>query len=173
MRLTTKGRYAVSAMLDLSLQPQEAPVRLRDISVRMGISCNYLEQLFARLRRAGLVQAFRGPGGGYLLARTPHNISVAEVIDAVNEGMDATRCGGRRNCNGSSPCLTHDLWESLSKAIASFLRGISLEQLKSGRRLLPAAGGVAPVALYRQELSSAISQSVPPDSGDSDQRAPL
>ncbi len=154
MRLTTKGRYAVGSMLDLSLHQEEGPVRLRDISTRLDISCNYLEQLFGRLRRAGLVESSRGPGGGYLLARAPREISVADVIDAVHEGTDATRCGGRRNCMGSSPCLTHNLWEGLSKVINAFLGSVSLAQLCAGHWGRPAAGGSVPVALYRRGKGS-------------------
>lgn len=129
MRLTTRGRYAVTAMLDLALHYERGPVSLAEIAERQGISQSYLEQLFARLRRNGLVDGLRGPGGGYKLGRPGSAISVADVIDAVNETVDATRCGGRRNCQGEQRCLTHDLWENLSNQIRDFLGSVSLDQL--------------------------------------------
>ena len=129
MRLTTRGRYAVTAMLDLALHYDRGPVSLAEIAERQGISQSYLEQLFARLRRNGLVDGMRGPGGGYKLGRPGSAISVADVIDAVNEPVDATRCGGRRNCQGEQRCLTHDLWENLSNQIRDFLSSVSLDQL--------------------------------------------
>jgi Rrf2 family transcriptional regulator, iron-sulfur cluster assembly transcription factor len=129
MKLTTKGRYAVTAMLDLALRHDKGAVTLADIARRQGISLSYLEQLFAKLRRNGLVDSTRGPGGGYNLARHPSQISVAEVIVAINENIDATRCGGERNCQGAEPCLTHQLWEDLSEQIYRFLRGITLADL--------------------------------------------
>ena len=129
MRLTTKGRYAVTAMLDLALHHAQGPINLADISHRQGISLSYLEQLFARLRRQGLVASARGPGGGYLLGREAEQISVAQVINAVDESVDATRCGGQENCQGQERCLTHDLWDELSHQITRFLDGISLGDL--------------------------------------------
>ncbi len=129
MRLTTKGRYAVTAMLDLALNAQEGPVSLADISGRQEISLSYLEQLFARLRRNELVNSVRGPGGGYLLAREPEAICVAAVIDAVNESVDATRCGGKGDCLQGGECLTHNLWCDLSDQIHQFLSSISLADL--------------------------------------------
>ena len=129
MRLTTKGRYAVTAMLDLALHAQNAPVSLADISERQGISLSYLEQLFAKLRRNQLVTSVRGPGGGYQLARDMGDIDVAQVIDAVNESVDATRCQGEGTCQEGEPCLTHDLWHSLSDRIHEFLSGITLADL--------------------------------------------
>ncbi|MBE0487610.1 MAG: Fe-S cluster assembly transcriptional regulator IscR [Halomonas sp.] len=129
MRLTTKGRYAVTAMLDLAMHGQSGPICLADISKRQEISLSYLEQLFARLRRAELVESVRGPGGGYLLARAPETISVARVIDAVDESVDATRCGGLSDCQQGDTCLTHHLWCELSKQIHGFLEGITLGQL--------------------------------------------
>ena len=133
MRLTTRGRYAVTAMLDLALHYDRGPVSLAEIAERHGISQSYLEQLFARLRRNGLVDGLRGPGGGYKLGRPGNMISVADVIDAVNETVDATRCGGQRNCRGEEPCLTHDLWEALSTQIRDFLGNVDLEQLARKR----------------------------------------
>ena len=133
MKLTTKGRYAVTAMLDLALHDRQVPVNLADISARQDISLSYLEQLFARLRKNGLVESARGPGGGYMLARPASGISIADVIAAVDETVDATRCGGRMNCQGDDRCLTHDLWEELSTQITTFLSGISLADLVNRR----------------------------------------
>ena len=121
MRLTTKGRYAVTAMLDLALHSGQGPVALADISDRQGISLSYLEQLFSRLRRNELVSSVRGPGGGYLLSRECAEIFVAEVIDAVNESVDATRCKGNGDCQQGVTCLTHHLWRDLSRQIHTFL----------------------------------------------------
>ena len=129
MRLTTRGRYAVTAMLDLALHYQSGPVALAEIAARQGISQSYLEQLFARLRKGGLVDGTRGPGGGYRLRRASETISVADVIDAVDESVDATRCGGERNCQGEHRCLTHDLWEDLNTQIRGFLDNVSLDEL--------------------------------------------
>lgn len=133
MRLTTKGRYAVTAMLDLALHYDRGPINLADISARQGISLSYLEQLFSRLRRHGLVASARGPGGGYLLKRDAAGISVADVIQAVDEEMDATRCGGQKNCQHDERCLTHDLWEELSGEIRRFLDGVTLADLVQRR----------------------------------------
>ena len=129
MRLTTKGRYAVTAMLDLALNAAQAPVSLADISERQGISLSYLEQLFAKLRRSELVSSVRGPGGGYQLARDAADIQIVQVIDAVDESVDATRCQGKGNCQGGETCLTHYLWCELSEQIHDFLSGISLATL--------------------------------------------
>lgn len=133
MRLTTKGRYAVTAMLDLALHARKGPVSLADISERQGISLSYLEQLFAKLRRGQLVSSVRGPGGGYQLARGMQDIQVVQVIDAVNESVDATRCHGQGDCHSGDTCLTHHLWCDLSQQIHDFLSGISLADLV-GRR---------------------------------------
>ncbi|MFC7369176.1 MULTISPECIES: Fe-S cluster assembly transcription factor [Vreelandella] len=129
MRLTTKGRYAVTAMLDLAINSPQGPTSLGDISQRQEISLSYLEQLFARLRRAGLVSSVRGPGGGYLLAKSPDAISVSQVIDAVDETVDATRCQGLSDCQQGDTCLTHHLWCELSGQIRNFLDDTSLAQL--------------------------------------------
>lgn len=129
MRLTTKGRYAVTAMLDLALHYKEGPITLADISQRQGISLSYLEQLFSRLRKQELVDSTRGPGGGYRLSRDAHQIAVADVITAVDEKVETTRCGGLSNCQDDSQCLTHDLWTELSSQIHDFLMGISLGNL--------------------------------------------
>jgi len=134
MRLTTRGRYAVTAILDLALHAEAGPVTLADIAARQDISLAYLEQLFAKLRKTGLVCSVRGPGGGYFLARAPEAMSVAAIIAAVDESVDATRCGGARNCHGEARCLTHDLWEDLSGAIAEFLGRVTLADLTERRR---------------------------------------
>ena len=129
MRLTTKGRYAVTAMLDLAIHHDKGAVALSEVSMRQGISLSYLEQLFAQLRRSDLVVSTRGPGGGYSLKRSPHDISVAQIIDAIEEHIDATQCGGLKNCQGDNPCLTHFLWQDLSDQIRDFLTDISLGNL--------------------------------------------
>ncbi|CAL1239889.1 Fe-S cluster assembly transcriptional regulator IscR [Candidatus Methylocalor cossyra] len=129
MRLTTKGRYAVTAMLDLAFHGEKRPVTLTDIAKRQHISLSYLEQLFARLRRAGMVEGVRGPGGGYQLSRTAAEISIADIIAAVDETIDSTRCGGKANCQNNQPCLTHDLWLGLSDQIREYLASISLHDV--------------------------------------------
>lgn len=129
MRLTTKGRYAVTAMLDLAIHYKDGPITLADISKRQGISLSYLEQLFSRLRKNGLVDSARGPGGGYRLSRDAAEISVADVITAVDEKVDAMRCEGKGNCQENGQCLTHELWCDLSDQIYSFLKNIDLGQL--------------------------------------------
>lgn len=135
MRLTTKGRYAVTAMLDLALNAQHDPVSLADISERQSISVSYLEQLFAKLRKGGLVSSVRGPGGGYQLARGGAQIFIAEIIDAVDESVDATRCAGKGDCQQGVTCLTHELWSDLSGQIHSFLSRISLDELVHRREV--------------------------------------
>src|SRR5210317_326311 len=135
MRLTTKGRYAVTAMLDLALHGEGGPVSLADISGRQDISLSYLEQLFAKLRRNDLVSSVRGPGGGYRLSRGGHDIFVAQIIDAVNEAVDATGCGRTSNCQQGEVCLTHHLWCDLSDQIHGFLSGISLSHLVDRREV--------------------------------------
>lgn len=129
MRLTTKGRYAVTAMLDLALHADQGPVSLSDISNRQGISLSYLEQLFSKLRKKLLVTSVRGPGGGYRLSRSNEDIFVAQIVDAVNESVDATGCKGRNDCQSGNTCLTHHLWCDLSDQIHDFLSQISLAQL--------------------------------------------
>ena len=135
MRLTTKGRYAVTAMLDLALHAEGGPISLADISQRQDISLSYLEQLFAKLRRRELVASVRGPGGGYLLSRASADICVAEIVDAVDESVDATGCGGSADCQGGEVCLTHQLWCNLSEQIHGFLSGISLASLVARREV--------------------------------------
>lgn len=129
MRLSTKGRYAVTAMLDLALNGTQGPVTLADISENQGISLSYLEQLFAALRSKGLVRGVRGPGGGYYLGRDSDEISIADIICAVDEWVEFTRCKGRQNCNDGHRCLTHSLWDDLSQQIFVFLSDITLHEL--------------------------------------------
>lgn len=133
MRLTTKGRYAVTAMLDLSLHHDEGPITLADIAERQGISLSYLEQLFSRMRKRGLVFSVRGPGGGYSLARPTEEITIAEIITAVDESVDTTRCHGAHNCQNNELCLTHDLWEDLSTRIYDYLDQVSLHDMMNRR----------------------------------------
>ena len=130
MNLTTKSRYAVTAMLDLAGQKREKPVSLADISRRQEISLSYLEQLFAKLRKKGLVTSIKGPGGGYLLARSANKVSVADILDSVDENVDVTRCSGKGNCQRGAVCLTHELWSEFSDEIRNYLSGINLENLK-------------------------------------------
>ncbi len=150
MRLTTKGRYAVTAMLDLALHYKDGPITLADISKRQGISLSYLEQLFSRLRKNGLVDSARGPGGGYRLSREASEICVADVITAVDEKVDAMRCLGKGDCQDGGSCLTHELWCELSDQIYQFLKGISLADLVARK-------GVQDVAA-RQDRHSVVEE---------------
>ncbi|MDH3638117.1 MAG: Rrf2 family transcriptional regulator [Gammaproteobacteria bacterium] len=129
MRLTTKGRYAVTAMMDLAIHEQAGPVTLTEIAASQQISLSYLEQLFAALRKAGLVHGLRGPGGGYRLAQPANDISIARIIAAVDEKVDVTRCGGDENCQEGERCLTHTLWSQLSQQLYDFLDRISLGEV--------------------------------------------
>ena len=131
MRLTTKGRFAVTAMLDLAMHAQKGAVKLNDISERQNISLSYLEQLFGKLRRAGLVDSIRDPGGGYILAADARNISIAQIITAAEDKLDATLCSGKTNCHNGAPCLTHDLWENLNRTINQYLSSVTLETVLS------------------------------------------
>lgn len=139
MRLTTKGRYAVTAMLDLAIHDHNGPITLADISQRQGISLSYLEQLFSKLRKNGLVSSARGPGGGYRLSRNAQEIAVVDVITAVDEKIDARRCEGKGNCQDNDSCLTHELWCDLSDKIFEFLSSISLGALVENRKVLEVA----------------------------------
>src|SRR5664279_1439924 len=129
MRLTTKGRFAVTAMIDVAMHGAKRPVTLAAVSERQRISLSYLEQLFGKLRRNGLVDSVRGPGGGYSLARASDSVSVADIILAVDEPIDATHCGGRENCKDDRRCMTHDLWSGLNDHIFSYLHGVTLAQM--------------------------------------------
>ncbi|CFQ30862.1 MULTISPECIES: Fe-S cluster assembly transcriptional regulator IscR [Yersinia] len=139
MRLTSKGRYAVTAMLDVALHSHDGPVPLADISDRQGISLSYLEQLFSRLRKNGLVASVRGPGGGYLLGKDAAAIAVGAVIIAVDDSVDATRCKGKEGCQDGNICLTHSLWCDLSKRICGFLNDITLAELVNNKDILEVA----------------------------------
>ena len=158
MKLTTRGRYAVTAMLDLAIHGDDKPVSLADISGRQEISLSYLEQLFAKLRRGDLVTSVRGPGGGYRLARTRRQIFVAEIIDAVDESVDATNCNGKGNCHHGEVCLTHHLWQDLTEQIHDFLSQISLAELVDRREIQSASsrqlsrGSVSLQNLIAQQL---------------------
>ena len=146
MRLTTKGRFAVTAMVDLALSGGKNPVTLASISERQKISLSYLEQLFGKLRRNKIVESVRGPGGGYYLARPGSNISIAEIVTAVDEPLDASNCGGKGNCHGDNhPCLTHDLWMGLNSSILDYLSGITLQSLVDHHSTRNSA--VAPITL--------------------------
>lgn len=134
MRLTTKGRFAVTAMLDLALNEVDRPVTLAGISERQEISLSYLEQLFSRLRRNGLVKSVRGPGGGYRIALPLDQISVSDIITSVDEQIDATQCGGSENCHDDHRCMTHDLWASLNVKILEYLSGVNLAELVASQR---------------------------------------
>jgi len=129
MRLTTKGRFAVTAMVDLAMQRGSGPVTLAEISQRQKISLSYLEQLFGKLRRRALVDSVRGPGGGYCLAKDTAQVSVADIILAVDEPIDATQCGGKENCRDEQKCITHDLWARLNDRIFDYLGAVTLKQL--------------------------------------------
>ncbi|MBQ0719086.1 MAG: Fe-S cluster assembly transcription factor [Gammaproteobacteria bacterium] len=135
MKLTTRGRYAVTAMLDLALNGEHGPISLAAISQRQSISLSYLEQLFAKLRKNDLVASVRGPGGGYRLSRCREQINVADIIAAVNESTDSTGCKGKGDCQNGEPCLTHQLWDDLSQQIHTFLSGISLGSLTERREV--------------------------------------
>ena len=150
MKLTTRGRYAVTAMLDLAINGGSRPVSLADISGRQEISLSYLEQLFAKLRRGQLVTSARGPGGGYRLARNGADIFVAQIIDAVDESVDVTNCQGKGNCHHGETCLTHHLWVDLSGQIHDFLSQISLGDLVEGR-------GQRPLQPYTDEVRQTLS----------------
>lgn len=153
MRLTSKGRYAVTAMLDVALHSHEGPVPLADISERQGISLSYLEQLFSRLRKHGLVASVRGPGGGYLLGLDATSISVGTVIQAVDESVDATKCQGKEGCQGGERCLTHALWRDLSDRISDFLNNISLAELVNNQEVLD--------VVSRQNMDNRRFQNIP------------
>lgn len=154
MRLTTKGRFAVTAMIDLAMHHGSGPVTLAEISGRQKISLSYLEQLFGKLRRHHLVESVRGPGGGYCLARDLGEVSVADIILAVDEPMDATQCGGEENCKEGEKCLTHDLWAALNERIFDYLGSVSLRQLVDSQKVKQTAkdSGVAQVQDMRETV---------------------
>jgi len=156
MRLTTKGRFAVTAMIDVALQSSKGPVTLAGVSERQRISLSYLEQLCGKLRRHGLVASVRGPGGGYRLARAAATVSVADIIVAVDEPIDATQCGGRENCNeGGKRCMTHELWANLNTHIFGYLRSVTLEHLVAQQQRPESA------VLQDHRLQSALARATP------------
>ena len=160
MKLTTRGRYAVTAMLDLALHAEAGPVSLSDVAARQAISLSYLEQLFAKLKRAALVVSSRGPGGGYLPGRALHEVSVADIVDAVDERIDATRCGGHGNCQDGEMCLTHRLWAELSGRIHDYLQSVSLASLVDQQQLMAhqqARFGAAVEPTMRKRLIDTLS----------------
>jgi Rrf2 family transcriptional regulator, iron-sulfur cluster assembly transcription factor len=154
MRLTTKGRFAVTAMIDLAMRHGGGPVTLAGISERQRISLSYLEQLFGKLRRHALVDSVRGPGGGYCLAKELEDISVADIIQAVDEPLDTTKCGGQGNCHDDLPCMTHELWTSLNARIFDYLQAVTLAQLVETQRTRKS--GQAVEAPLGQEKSSGV-----------------
>ena len=151
MRLTTKGRFAVTAMLDLAINEAGRPVTLTTISERQDISLSYLEQLFSRLRKSGLVKSVRGPGGGYRLGLDPKSVSVSDIIRAVDEQIDATQCGGNENCHDEKRCMTHDLWTSLNYKILEYLDSVTLAQLVASQK----GGGKVVIAEPKRLRSAA------------------
>lgn len=159
MRLTTKGRFAVTAMIDLALHGSDGPVTLAGISDRQKISLSYLEQLFGKLRRHKLVESVRGPGGGYCLARPMAHISVADVVRAVDEALDATQCGGRENCREEERCMTHDLWMTLNSKMYEYLESVALADLVA-QQLTKVGGDVALLRDARRCGSGARSRSL-------------
>lgn len=157
MRLTTKGRFAVTAMIDLALRQDKGPVTLAGISRRQEISLSYLEQLFGKLRRHEIVESVRGPGGGYNLARRADNVTVADIIIAVDEPLDATQCGGKENCRGvdhenGSRCMTHDLWATLNAKMVEYLDSVSLQDLVDQQKQKAAATEQQVVSVVRPHV---------------------
>jgi len=147
MRLTTKGRFAVTAMVDLAIRGGDAPVTLAGISERQKISLSYLEQLFGKLRKNNVVGSVRGPGGGYCLARPASEISIVDIIIAVDEPLDATNCNVQGNCQDGKPCMTHDLWYGLNEKIHEYLAGVNLQQLVDGQ--VKASDGSTPITVSK------------------------
>jgi len=157
MRLTTKGRFAVTAMIDLALRQHNGPVTLSGISERQKISLSYLEQLFGRLRRCQLVSSVRGPGGGYCLAKPLEAVSVADIIHAVDESIDATQCGGKGDCiEDQRPCMTHELWTRLNEKMLDYLRSVSLAELVAQQR---EKSGIAAVSQDERPLRRVVRRS--------------
>lgn len=157
MRLTTKGRFAVTAMIDLALRQDKGPVTLAGISQRQEISLSYLEQLFGKLRRHEIVDSVRGPGGGYNLARKAEDVTVADIIIAVDEPLDATQCGGKASCNGAdhahgTRCMTHELWSSLNAKMVEYLDSVSLKDLVDQQKQRAEEANV--VVLHRPHLAA-------------------
>ena len=160
MRLTTKGRFAVTAMVDLAMNGGERPVTLADISQRQKISLSYLEQLFGKLRRKSLVSSVRGPGGGYRLTRPTTEVSVGEIILAVDEPIDATQCGGKENCRDEQKCITHDLWTDLNRHIFEYLDSVTLFDLVEKQRQASETSSVVEFVDRREDAATIVSETV-------------
>ena len=159
MRLTTKGRFAVTAMIDLALRSGDGPVTLAGISDRQKISLSYLEQLFGKLRRYSLVDSVRGPGGGYCLSRPAAQITVADIVRAVDESLDATQCGGRENCKDEERCMTHELWTTLNFKMYEYLSSVALSDLVD-KQLKKIGGDVAVLKDARRVVPSSRAKSM-------------
>jgi Rrf2 family iron-sulfur cluster assembly transcriptional regulator len=154
MRLTTKGRFAVTAMIDLALRQHNGPVTLAGISQRQKISLSYLEQLFGKLRRHELVESTRGPGGGYTLGRPMREVTVADIIFAVDEPLDATQCGGKENCHDEGPCMTHELWTNLNRKMIEYLDSVTLQELVEQQRSREAQPATRQVSVLREHRAA-------------------
>lgn len=154
MRLTTKGRFAVTAMVDLAIRGGNGPITLASISERQKISLSYLEQLFGKLRKHEVVASVRGPGGGYCLARPANKISISDIIVAVDESLDASQCHGLGNCHEDQQCITHDLWMGLNGTISSYLKSVNLQQLITNQ--LPRTAGVSSIVMTQMPTKSAV-----------------
>ena len=154
MRLTTKGRFAVTAMIDLALRQHNGPVTLAGISQRQKISLSYLEQLFGKLRRHDLVESTRGPGGGYSLARPARDISVSNIIFAVDEPLDATQCAGKQDCTDDGPCMTHELWATLNKRMIDYLDSVSLQDLVDQQRARDQKAPAKQISVLREHRAA-------------------
>jgi Rrf2 family transcriptional regulator, iron-sulfur cluster assembly transcription factor len=154
MRLTTKGRFAVTAMIDLALRQHNGPVTLAGISQRQKISLSYLEQLFGKLRRHELVESTRGPGGGYTLARGMRDVTVADIIFAVDEPLDATQCGGKENCHDEGPCMTHELWTNLNRKMIEYLDSVSLQELVDQQRARESQPPAKQISVLREHRAA-------------------
>jgi Rrf2 family transcriptional regulator, iron-sulfur cluster assembly transcription factor len=155
MRLTTKGRFAVTAMIDLAMRQHNGPVTLAGISQRQKISLSYLEQLFGKLRRHDLVESTRGPGGGYTLGRPGREVSIADIILAVDEPLDATQCAGKQDCNeGGGPCMTHDLWSNLNKKMVEYLDSVNLADMVEQQRDRGVEIKAKPVSVVREHRAA-------------------
>lgn len=155
MRLTTKGRFAVTAMIDLAMRQNQGPVTLAGISQRQKISLSYLEQLFGKLRRHELVESTRGPGGGYTLAKVLKDVTVADIIFAVDEPIDATQCAGKENCHDEGgPCMTHDLWANLNRKMIEYLDSVSLADLVDGQRIKESQDAPRQISVLREHRAA-------------------
>ncbi len=154
MRLTTKGRFAVTAMVDLAMRGGNGPVTLASISERQKVSLSYLEQLFGKLRKHEVVGSVRGPGGGYCLARPANKISISDIIVAVDESLDASQCHGMANCHDDKQCITHDLWMGLNGTISSYLKSVTLQQLITNQ--IPRTAGTSHIVMSKMPVKAVL-----------------